>query len=117
VLNGSPSQLPFTLDDPARLAGLPRTSVKLLDWGGKKAALVTYGQHLGAILVLERQASARDPLSFAAGALQRVQLVGATGSELPTALGTVISFQRGGISYLVAGSVPPVAAETAARGL
>ena len=39
------------------------------------------------------------------------------GHELATALGTLVSFESGGVSYLVAGSVPPVAAENAARGL
>ena len=36
---------------------------------------------------------------------------------LITALGTVLTFERGGVNYVVAGSVPPVAAEKAARGL
>ena len=42
---------------------------------------------------------------------------GATGTELATPLGTIVSFERGGVAYTVAGSVPPVAAENAARGL
>ena len=42
---------------------------------------------------------------------------GATGSELATALGTLLTFQRDGVQYLVVGSVPPIAAENAARGL
>jgi hypothetical protein len=46
-----------------------------------------------------------------------VNIDGATGSELATALGTVVTFQSGGVQYVVAGSVPPVAAENAARGL
>ena len=32
---------------PARWSALPRQGVTLLDWGGKPAALVTYGQSLG----------------------------------------------------------------------
>ena len=42
---------------------------------------------------------------------------GATGTELATALGTMITFERGGVSYTVVGSVPPAAVENAARGL
>ena len=49
--------------------------------------------------------------------LPQVNIDGDTGSELATALGTVVSFESGGIHYIVAGSVPPVAAENAARGL
>ncbi len=47
-------QLPFTLNAPSKLVGLPRRSVSLLDCGGKPAALVTYGQNLGGIAVLEQ---------------------------------------------------------------
>ncbi len=42
---------------------------------------------------------------------------GATGTELATPLGTLLTFESGGVAYTVAGSVPPVAAENAARGL
>ena len=37
--------------------------------------------------------------------------------RIATALGTVVTFERAGVSYTVAGSVLPVAAENAARGL
>ena len=49
--------------------------------------------------------------------LPTISINGATGKELATALGTVVQFDRGGTSYVVVGSVPPQAAETAARGL
>ena len=51
------SHLPFTLAAPDKLVGLPRQSVSLLDWGGHPAALVTYGQGLGGIAVIEQTAS------------------------------------------------------------
>jgi hypothetical protein len=50
--------VPFTLGAPKALAGLPREGATLLDWGGKPAALVTYGQGLGGIAVIEQAASA-----------------------------------------------------------
>ncbi len=121
--------LPFKLDAPAQLAGLPQTSVRLITYGKKSAGLVAYGQHLGAILVIERPldaapapATAAKPASSAGGSassngLPTVTVNGATGTELATALGTLIRFERGGISYIVLGSVPPAAAEAAARGL
>jgi hypothetical protein len=112
-------RLDFKLSAPAELAGLPRRSVKLVKVGEAAGALSTYGQGLGAIVVFQHRA---DP---AAGNKQRdsgftlpqINIDGATGTELATALGTLVTFESDGISYLVAGSVPPVAAENAARGL
>ena len=112
-------QLDFPLAAPDTLAGLPRKSVSLLSFEGSKGAISTYGRGLGAIVVVERKA---DPAGQGNGAgpvrdLPKVNIDGATGTELATALGTVVTFERGGVSYTVAGSVPPVAAENAARGL
>src|SRR6202000_2086884 len=39
-------RVPFPRSAPTALAGLPREGTSLLDWGGKPAALVTYGQGL-----------------------------------------------------------------------
>jgi len=112
----------FALADPATLAGLPRRSVRLLDWGGSPAALVTYGQNLGGIAVIEQTASSTANASSAHSGhqgleLPTVQINGVTADELDTALGTMIRFTRSGVAYTVLGSVPPVAAEAAARGL
>ena len=49
--------------------------------------------------------------------LPKISINGASGQELDTALGTVLRFQRGGVDYTVLGSVPPTAAEAAARAL
>jgi hypothetical protein len=40
-----------------------------------------------------------------------------TGQELPTALGTIVHFERGGVAFTVAGSAAPAKVEAAARGL
>ena len=109
-------RLGFPLAAPAELAGMPRKDVRLVSFGGEPAALATYGRGLGAILVLERKADPEQPGDRQLE-LPRVNINGATGTELATALGTVVTFERGGVSYVVAGSVPPVAAENAARGL
>jgi hypothetical protein len=109
-------QLPFRLAAPAALVGLPRKTVRLVDAGGTKAAVVVYGKGLGAIVVLEQATGASasgDPLA----GLPRVSIDGASGRELATALGTVLRFERGGVTYTLLGSVPAVAAETAARAL
>ncbi|HEV3056400.1 MAG TPA: hypothetical protein VGX45_17190 [Solirubrobacteraceae bacterium] len=117
-------RLPFTLNAPSKLVGLPRRSVSLLDWGGKPAALVTFGQNLGGIVVLEQSAGSSSPLPGSSSGgdhhgltLPTVSIDGVTGQELDTALGTLVRFTRGGVSYTVVGSVPAAAADAAARGL
>jgi len=123
--------LPFRLSAPAGLDQLTRQSVELLDMGGHPAALVTYGKGLGGIAVIEQAVGGKDkapsgssstpsPSDSGHGgssALPTVSINGNSGSELATALGTLVRFQRGGVSYIVLGSVPPLAAEQAARGL
>lgn len=122
--------LPFRLAAPATLAGLPRKAVWLARPGDEPAAVVTYGAGFGGIVVVQT-AGDGDLLGAAAGGdddggghggssalqLPRINIDGATGSELATALGTVVTFERGGVSHVVAGSVGAQAAETAAREL
>jgi hypothetical protein len=76
-----------------------------------------FGEGLGAIVVLERaKVSAKtsggsSPLD----ALPTVSLGSATAHELSTQLGTVLSWDAGQVSYVLAGSLPTGAAESAAR--
>jgi outer membrane lipoprotein-sorting protein len=107
------AQLPFTVSAPATLVGLPRKTVRLIS-GSDKGALVLYGHGLGGVAVVERQATTG---SSQFSQLPRVSIGSATGHELATQLGTIISFDNNGVSYLVAGSMPASAAETAARQL
>jgi outer membrane lipoprotein-sorting protein len=119
------AKLPFKLDAPSSLAGLPRHTTTLLSMGGKPAALVTYGQNLGGIAVIEHAAPAKTSGAQSSGSnsghssfnLPTVSINGATGQELDTALGTMITFTRNGVSYTVVGSVLPPAADKAARAL
>ena len=104
---------PFTLAAPDTLVGLPRTDVRLISDAG--AALVTYGQGLGGIAVIERRDQARRARRQPARNLPAVSIGGATGHELPTPLGTLVAWQRGGASYTLVGSLPPNAAEAAPR--
>jgi hypothetical protein len=46
-----------------------------------------------------------------------VKINGISAAELGTELGTILSFERSGVRYLVAGSVTPAAIEAFARGL
>lgn len=116
--------VPFTLAAPDQLAGQARAQVFLAGHGAHPAAVVTYGSGLGGIVVVERQARAGEPpLGAGSGGGRRslrlpsISVNGSPGTELATALGTVVSFQRGGVDYVVAGSIPARAAETAARQL
>jgi hypothetical protein len=128
--------VPFALVSPSSLDGLQRRSATLLDWGGTPAALVTYGQNLGGVAVIEQAADAgganpggANPGGANAGgasaqgggqgglSLPTVSIDGATAQELATPLGTVLRFTRNGVAYTVIGSVPPTAAELAAKAL
>ena len=108
-------QVPFTISAPDTLAGLPRRDVSLIRSDNENGALVTYGKGLGQILVFQHKAAAQNGKSDLR--LPTVNIDGATGTELATSLGTIVTFNRDGVGYVVAGSVPPLAAENAARGL
>jgi outer membrane lipoprotein-sorting protein len=111
-------ELDFPLSAPDELAGLPRKAVRLIKTGDKTGAVSTYGQGLGQILVFQSKAdSGQSAIAPGGLTLPQVNIDGATGSELATALGTLLTFQREGVQYVVVGSVPPIAAENAARGL
>ena len=103
----------FPVAAPDTLVGLPRQTVRLV---GKDAALVVYGQGLGAMVVVERKADSATKSSMLSG-LPTVALNGSTAHELATQLGTVLEWQQGGRSLVLAGSLPPAAAESAAREL
>jgi outer membrane lipoprotein-sorting protein len=106
----------FPVVAPATLVGLPRQDVRLVGNGDSKAALVVYGHGLGAIVLVERKAGA-NVNSGIMGGLPEVSLDGITAHELATQLGTALTWENGEVSYVLAGSVPPAAAEAAARAL
>jgi hypothetical protein len=119
--------LPFKLAAPAQLAGLARHDVVGAGRAGGASAIITYGRGLGSIVVIERAAAGAGPLLGAGRmgqaqgtgglVLPTVKIDGVKGRELDTALGTVLSFERGGVSYTLLGSVTPRVAERAARQL
>ena len=107
----------FPVAAPDTLVGLPRQDVRLVGGSDSKAALVVYGHGLGAIVVVERKADASGSNGGAMTSLPKVSLNGLTGHELATQLGTVLTWQRDGVAYVLAGSLPPAAAETAAKAV
>ncbi len=109
--------LSFKLVAPDSLDGLARSDVRLIGSGADAGALVSYGQGLGTILVTEHATSTGKNASDPLAQLPSVTIDGSAGHELVTALGTVIQYTSGGVSYTVAGSVTQSDAETAARAL
>jgi outer membrane lipoprotein-sorting protein len=104
----------FPVVAPDSIVGLPRKDVRLL---GGSAAVALYGHGLGAIALVERKAGASAAGASQLSALPAVSLDGLTAHELATELGTVLEWNAGGTSYVLAGSLPPAAAEAAARAL
>ena len=103
---------------PDSLVGLPRTGVRLISDGkdAGRARDLRQGPRR------DRRDRARGDEGAAAGqparrACRAVSIGGATGHELPTALGTLITVERGGVSYTLVGSLPPNAAEAALRAV
>jgi outer membrane lipoprotein-sorting protein len=109
----------FRISAPASLAGMERDQVRLIASGEEAGALVTYGEGLGGLAVLELPASEGGSEGEAGGPqLPSVSIPGASqAQELETPLGTLIRFRRGGVEYAVVGSVTPAVAREAAQGL
>jgi outer membrane lipoprotein-sorting protein len=89
--------------------------------GGERPKVTTQGHGLSTIGVLESKteagAGAKESSPALPEGLQQVKINGTTATELPTELGTLLSFERSGVRYLLAGSVGPAALEAVAKGL
>jgi hypothetical protein len=87
--------------------------------GTDQPKLTTFGHGPSTIAVLE------DPAHEGSGSsssglpegLQKVAINGVSAAELQTELGTLLSFERSGVRYLLLGAVPPAAIEAVAKGL
>ncbi len=104
----------FPVVAPSSLVGLPLQDVRLV---GGDTVLVLYGQGLGGIALVERAAEPSGSGSSQLSGLPSVSLDGVTAHELATQLGTVLTWQTAGTSFVLAGSLPADAAETAARAV
>jgi outer membrane lipoprotein-sorting protein len=84
-----------------------------------KPKITTNGHGLSTIAVVQAAAKAGsgDSAAGAAEGLPQVKINGVNATEFATELGTVLSFERSGVRYLLAGSVSPAAIEAFARGL
>ncbi len=113
----------FQVSAPASVAGMARDQVRLISSGEEAGALVLYGKGLGGIAVLELPATEDGGEGGEGGEaggpqLPSVSIPGAShAQQLETKLGTLIRFRRGGVDYVVVGSVTPAVAREAAQGL
>jgi len=107
----------FPVTAPDTLLGLPRRDVRLVGEGDSRAVLVVYGEGLGAVFLVERQAGDQPAGGGALASLPAVALDGVTAHELSTQLGTILTWRRAGVDFVLAGSQPAAAAEAAARVL
>jgi outer membrane lipoprotein-sorting protein len=105
---------PFTVVAPDSLVGLPLQDVRLV---GGDTVIALYGQGLGGIALVERKADTASSSNSTLANLPTVSLDGLTAHELATQLGVVLEWQANGTSFVLAGSLPAAAAETAARAV
>jgi outer membrane lipoprotein-sorting protein len=86
---------------------------------GEKPTITGHGTGPSTIGVLEEKlpAGAKQGSNSTLEALPKVNINGVSASELRTELGTLLSFERSGVRYVLAGAVSPAAVEALARGL
>ncbi|MBV8397033.1 MAG: hypothetical protein JO064_12355 [Actinobacteria bacterium] len=116
-LDAVQAHVPFTIAAPDTLNGLARADVRLAGSPDAPAAVVTYGEGLGAVAVVERAADGGASSNGMLAALPTVTVGGVAAHELATELGTVLEWKNGGVSFVLAGSVSSADAEAAAAAL
>jgi hypothetical protein len=90
---------------------------------GERPKLTTHGHGPATVAVLASSPHG-EAKSKGAGSgeeslegLSKVTINGTTARELRTELGTLLTFERSGVRYLLAGAVAPATIEEVARGL
>jgi outer membrane lipoprotein-sorting protein len=84
----------------------------------EKPNVSTRGSGITAVHLLEAKVKPGEKAPAPPEGLQKVKLDQATtASELPTALGTLLTFERSGVRYVLAGAIAPAQIEAVARGL
>ncbi len=95
----------------------PGTSSK--DTHDEHPNVSAHGEGITSVAVIESKAKsgAQGSSSLLPEGLQKVKINGVEATELPTELGTVLSFERAGLNYMLVGAVNPAAVEAVAKGL
>jgi outer membrane lipoprotein-sorting protein len=107
-------KLAFKVVAPKTLAGRQRAGVRVLHG---KVAVIRYGRDLDGLLVVEKVAKPETQTNRHHVEFPTVDVNGATAKVIDTPLGSVVTFQRGGVRYTVLGSVHAAVTEAAARAL
>lgn len=81
--------------------------------------ITAHGHGIASVAVIEgkTKAGAGEYSSALPEGLQKVKIDGVEATELPTELGTLLSFERAGVRYMLAGAVSPATVEAVAKGL
>ena len=82
-----------------------------------RPTVTTHGSGVTGIAVLESKVKPGSKGSGSVEGLPKVTINGASASELRTALGTILTFERSGVRYVVAGAQSSSAIEAFAKGL
>lgn len=83
----------------------------------EKPKLTSHGHGVSTIGVLESKVKPGSKTPSALEGLPKVNINGVSATELRTELGTLLTFERSGVRYVLGGSVTPTAIEALARGL
>jgi outer membrane lipoprotein-sorting protein len=87
------------------------------DGSANKPKVTTHGHGITGVAVLESKAKPGEKPLQLPESLPKVKVNGTTAAELPTALGTLLGFERSGVRYLLVGAVTPADIEAVAKGL
>lgn len=85
--------------------------------GSAKPKVTTHGNGITGVAVLESKAKPGEKALQLPESLPKVKVNGTSAAELPTALGTLLGFERSGVRYLLVGAVTPADIEAVAKGL
>jgi outer membrane lipoprotein-sorting protein len=87
------------------------------DGSAEKPKVTAHGHGITGVAVLESKAKPGEKALQLPESLPKVKVNGVTAAELPTALGTLLGFERSGVRYLLVGAVTPTDIEAVAKGL
>jgi outer membrane lipoprotein-sorting protein len=82
--------------------------------------ITTQGHGIATVAVIASKAKTGDTGESSSAlpeGLQKVKIGGVEATELPTELGTLLSFEQAGMRYMLIGAVSPAAVEAVAKGL